>query len=738
MLSKWGRSMVRLRWWVIGAWLLAFLVSLTLVPKVTSSLKSGFGESDTESRAGLRLMTEKLGIPESSVTLVFSSDRLTAADPDYAEAVERAIAPLRQLEGVVRVVTFYDAENPNMVSPDGHTTYALVQLDTDIGSSVGLFPTIRERVHSDDLQIWATGGIAIFSDLNKASEDDLRRAEVLTLPIVLIALVVVFGGVVAAGLPMVMGVVGVVITLALVYLLGQRIDVSIFVLNIASFLGLGMAVDYSLLMVSRFREELQRYEVPDAVAVTCATAGKAILFSGATTVIALSGLLFFRFMMLRSLGIGGVTVILFSMLMALSLLPALLRVLGHRVNSYSVLPQRNGEGRFWLRLTGWVMKYPVAVIIPVTAVLLLLGAPFLGIELGSPWASILPHDAESRQGWEVIEQRFGPGALSELIVVSTSQKGVLAPENIDAAYDFAQRLSSDPRVVRLSSLVTLAPGITRAQYRQLYAAPPQTVPPDVRRALAEFTSEAGDTSIMIIESAYRPTADESKALVDEIRAHPPGGDLETFVAGATAGLMDTTARMYSDFPIVIVYVTIATYVALFWLFRSAVLPLKAIVLNFMSILASFGALVFVFQQGHFQDILGFTSEGLIEASVPIMLFCIVFGLSMDYEVFLLSRVKEEYDATGDNTASVARGMERSGRIITSAAVIMVVVAAGVATGDILVVKALGFGTALAVFIDSTIVRALLVPALMRVLSDLNWWAPRFLKPAPNLRNTPVE
>jgi RND superfamily putative drug exporter len=235
---------------------------------------------------------------------------------------------------------------------------------------------------------------------------------------------------------------------------------------------------------------------------------------------------------------------------------------------------------------------------------------------------------------------------------------------------------------------------------------------------------------MYVTTSLPPTADEAKDLVNDMRAHPLGGDLETFVTGATADLMDTTERMYSDFPKVIVYVLVATYVALFMLFRSVLLPLKAVILNVMSILASFGALVFVFQQGHFQSILGFHSEGFTEATVPILLFCIVFGLSMDYEVFLLSRIKEEYDAGGDNTAAVATGMERSGRIITSAALVMVLVSAGFATGDILIVKALGFGTALAIFIDSTIVRALLAPALMRVFGDANWWAPRFLGQRP--------
>ena len=729
MLYRLGHLMARFRWWVFAFWAVALLVSLPAIPRVTSALKPGLGEADTESRAALRLMAERLDSSESSITLVFSSDDLKAADPAYVREVERAIAPLAGVPEVRRVVTFYNTRDPHMVASDGRTTYAFVLLDSDIDASVDAFPGIRTRLQPTALQVRATGGIAIFSDLNEASERDLRRAEIITLPVVLVALVVVFGSIVAAGLPMAMGVMSLAITLAVVYGLAQVADVSIFVLNIATFLGLGMAIDYSLLMVSLFREELGHREVDDAVAVTCATAGRAIVFSAITSIIGLSGLLMFDYMMLRSLGIGGMTVILFSMLIALSLIPALLAALGDRVNALSLFPSPRGGGRLWSKLSRWVMRHPVAVIVPVSALLVLLGLPFLGVKLGSPWASILPEDAESRQGWELVSQRFGPGELSPIILVSTSETGALSAENVGAQYDFAQRLAADPRVARVDSIVSVDPAVTREQYQEIYSSPSPggAGGADVRRALDELTSPSGDTAVMRVVSAFHPVSDETKSLLADIRVSRPGGDLKTVLTGVTPELEDTVNRMYSDFPKVIVYVAVTTYLALMWLFRSVVLPLKAVLLNAMSILASFGAIVFVFQQGHFQGLLGFSAEGFTEATVPILLFSIVFGLSMDYEVFLLSRVKEEYDATGDNTRSVAVGMERSGRIITSAALILILVASGFATGDILIVKALGFGTALAIFIDSTIVRALLVPALMRVMSGLNWWAPGFLR-----------
>ena len=724
-----GLIMVRLRWWVIGFWVVVFALSLVFAPRSFSSLKSGFGQVDTESRTALRQMTERFDIPESSITLVFSSDDLHVTDPEYVAAVETAIAPLSDIAEVERVVTFYNTENPHMVSPDGRTSYAFVLINAGIDAAVNMVSELRERLEPGALQVWVTGGIAIFADIDKASARDLRRAELVTIPLIAVALVLVFGTVVAAGLPIAMGLLSISMTLALIYLLAQYTDMSIFVINIASFLGLGIAVDYSLLMVSRFREELGRRDVETAVAVTCATAGKAIVFSGGTSVIGLSGLLFFQFMMLRSLGIGGVTVILFSTFLALSLIPALLAVLGGRVNSLSIFPQRFGLSGFWSRLSGWVMKHPLAVIFPVIAVLLLLGAPFFGVKLGNPWASILPEDVESRQGWDLVADKLGPGELAPIVLVSTSETDVLSEENIGGAYDFVQRMSEDPRVSRVDSIFSAVPGLTREQYQLLYASPlaRRAAGPEMATALMELTSESRDAVMIRVVSAYHPVSDETKSLVADIRASLPGGDLRTLVTGVSPDLADTVERLYSDFPIVIAYVAIASYIALFLLFRSVILPLKAILMNGLSILASFGALVFVFQNGHFQDLLGFTSEGFTEASVPILLFCITFGLSMDYEVFLLSRIKEEYEATGDNTRSVSTGMERSGRVITGAAIILILVASGLATGDILIVKALGFGIALAIFIDASIVRALLVPAIMRLMSGLNWWAPGFLK-----------
>ena len=753
-----GNFAVRFRWPIILFWATLFLITVPFAPRVGSHLKEGFGDAQTESREALDILIEDLGATESVIPLAFFSDTLTVDDPRYGLEMKKVLSTFEEMPEVKGVTTFYNSVSSNLVSDDGRTTLALVYMDLEVDEVLDLFPSLNEQVRladssSEELEVWAVGGIAIFSDLNEASERDLRRAEAVSLPLVLVALIIVFGGLVAAGLPVAMGAVSVSISLAGLLLLAQVTDMSIFALNIVSFLGLGVAVDYSLLVVSRFREELARgrggeggyppissrpapqratpqaagrQQVDEAVLRTIATAGKALLFSGITSVLGLSGLLLFEFMMLRSIGMGGMLVMVVSFLIAITLLPAILSVLGHRVDRLSLVrrrPETEGSG-FWRRLASWVMAHPFAVSVPLIVFLALLGTPFLGVKIGAPWASILPPDAESRQRGDILTERMGPGALSPIVVVVQSSQDILSPGSIGALYDFLQPFQEDPRVERVESLVTLSPSLGRADYQALYASR-EVWPPQARQMVEEFAT--GGTTVVRIYSNFLPTADETKALVEEIRATPEIDGIRILVTGETAALEDAISVMYSDFPKAVIYVMVAMYLALLVLFRSVVLPLKAVIMNGMSIFASYGALVFIFQQGHFQGLLGFQAEGFIEPTVPILLFAIVFGLSMDYEVFLLSRVKEIYDETGDNAASVAQGLERTGRVITSAAMILVLVAASFATADIVVVKALGLGTAIAVFLDATVVRALLVPALMRIMGNWNWWSPAFLR-----------
>jgi RND superfamily putative drug exporter len=510
---------------------------------------------------------------------------------------------------------------------------------------------------------------------------------------------------------------------------------SIFVLNLATLLGLGLGVDYSLLMTSRYREELAARSGPDRVAdavrVTVATAGRAVFFSGLTVLLGLLGLVLFEFMILRSVGIAGAIVVALAVTAALTLLPALLAVIGTRLDALRVRPvttQTNGEGR-WARLARWVMRRPVAVLVPTLAFLLLLGTPFLHVRFNAPDASILPPDVPSRAAFDRLVAEFGEGAFAPLSLAVRTTGPATDPANVARLFDYSRELAADPRVSRVESLVDVDPRLGLEQYQLLYAIPGG--PPDrfVRETLTATTR--GNLTAFTIFTPYGPNRDEARGLVADLRnpngrlAPPPG--VSVLVAGGAADVSDVVGRIGADFPRTALFIVLSTYAVLFVLLRSVILPAKALLMNSLSIVASFGALVWIFQDGNLSRPLGFQPLGFVETTQPVILFCVLFGLSMDYEVFLLTRMKEVWDRTGDNVGAVASGLERSGRIVTSAALIVVLVAGSFAFADIVLIKALGVGMAIAVALDATVVRALLVPATMRLLGRWNWWIPARLE-----------
>ncbi len=738
VLYRLGLLMVRLRWAVIALWVLLFVSSAPLVLRLPAVLTSGFGATDTEAQRGLALLAQELGSGKSSLTVVFHSNQadLTVQEHAYALAVTEALEPFApgRMPHVTGVVSYFNSHHPTLVSLDGRTTYATVLLDVPPDEALDLVPLVRKDLKAEGLETYVTGGVPIFYDLNTVIEQDARRTETVAFPLVLIALLLVFGSAVAAGLPVLIGAFSVLISLALVYLLTFTTSMSIFVLNIAVFLGLGLAIDYALLVVTRFREELGHRSVEEAVGTTLATAGRALLFSALTSIIGLSGLLFFDFTMLRSVGIGGIAVISISLLLALTLVPALLGVLGHRLNALALpwaRPRRPREG-MWRRIATLVMRHPLPFIGLLVPVLLLLGTPFLRVNLNAPWADALPARVESRRGWDIVAQEMGPGELAPVLLAVQSAGPMLAPDHIGALYDLVHPFATDPRVQRVESIVTLDPRLGREAYQHLYEGANTALPPAAQAALAELTRD--DFTLVQIVPRYPPMAPETQALVRDLRDASREAALRVLVTGATADLMDATQAMYQAFPKAVAYILVATYLTLLVLFRSVLLPLKAVVMNLLSIFASYGALVVIFQEGFLSGLLGFTPSGSIDSALPILMFMILFGVSMDYEVFLLTRVKEEYDRTGDNTGSVAAGMERTGQVITSAALILVLVAGGMVTSEAVPLKAVGLGMAIAIFLDASVVRALLVPALMRVLGDWNWWAPAFIRgrqPAPD-------
>ncbi len=668
----------------------------------------GFEDINSESFIAKELLEDELGQGQSNLFVVFSGGGTTVDDLGFQTAVEEALEPLAQDATVAGVATFYTTGSPAFVSEDRTKTFAVVGLVHDADAASEDFPRLRALLFSEELEINVTGEPAAAREIQDKAESDLQRAELFAFPIVAILLVLILGSLVAASLPQAMGVLSVVAALLGLRILTEVTDVSVFALNITILLGLGLSIDYAFLIVDRFRKELRTKDVPEALQTTMSTAGKAVAFSGLAVAISLLGLLFFPMNFLQSMGLGGALVTGLAAIGALTVLPAILAILGPKVNALSVLrqdPGKEGVG-FWYRLSTGVMKRPIVVMVPVVAFLVLLASPALDLRLGSPDPSILPSGNEIRWASEQLENDFAPGESTPINVVVQARGDILQPDNLLALDQLARDIAATPGVSRIDGLANVSPE-------------------SIDSLAPRFAS--GDFTWLSVISGLDRNSDEAQNLVKAIRGIAPANGLEILVGGETAQLVDTKGSLYDNIPWALAFVFGVTFIVLFLMFGSVVLPLKAVIMNALSIGATFGILVWIFQWGNLSGPLNFEPSGFLISALPMLLFGVVFGLSMDYEVFLLSRVKEEYDRTGDNTQAVAKGLQHTGRIITSAALLFIVVTGAFATADIVIIKSLGVGMAIAIALDATIVRALLVPATMRLMGDYNWWAPRPLK-----------
>jgi len=735
LFDRLGRFVVRRYRWVIGAWLAVLLVAVPFAPRVVDVLSAGgFTSDDLESARARQVLSDELGLAPSAVVLVLHSDRWTAGTPEFETAVAQATGRVATGSPVANYLSHVLA--PRQVSDDGRTAYDVVLLDLSPDDSPDALPVLEERIAEvEGLDVGIAGGPAFYGDVQDVSESDLQRSELISLPLAGLALLLVFGSVVAAAVPLAVGGAAVIVALAVIWAVASVTPMSIFVLNLATLLGLGLGVDYSLLMTSRFREELAVRTGPDRVAeavrITVATAGRAVFFSGLTVLLGLLGLILFEFMILRSVGIAGAVVVGLAVVAALTLMPALLTLAGPRIDALRVRRVQVGSQTDgpWARIARWVMRRPVAVLIPTLAFLLLLGSPFLHVKFNAPDASILPASVPSRASFDLLVEEFGEGAFAPLSLAVRTDGPATTPENVAQLYEYSRRLAADPRIERVESLVDIDPRLRLDQYQLLLSDP--SGPPDRFVQATVGATTRGDLTAFTVFTPYGPNRDEGRDLVADLRdpagaLAPPAG-LTVQVGGGAAEVSDVVARIGADFPRTALFILVSTYAVLFLLLRSVILPAKALVMNTLSIAASFGALVWIFQDGNLSAPLGFQPLGFVETTQPVILFCVLFGLSMDYEVFLLSRMKEVWDRTGDNTEAVARGLERSGRIVTSAALIVVVVAGSFAFAEVVLIKALGIGVAVAVALDATVVRALLVPATMRLLGRWNWWIPRPLE-----------
>ncbi|HLJ67651.1 MAG TPA: MMPL family transporter [Chloroflexota bacterium] len=715
MLSALGRRMYRLRWSVVAVWMLVLGVAGVFAPRVSGVLHGGgYTIGKSQSVAAYNVLNAAYGYQALTFTIVFTT-------PDARRAALLRDAQAFRREASTRFGRTLRIEGPT-VTPDGTTAFERVYSSPQADFGASFTGPLDALLPHGAVRGYITGPAAIFHGMEVVSDQDLRRVELVTLPLALAVLLLIFGSVVASGVPVLMAPVSVTVALAIIYAIGQRMDMSIFVLNTTSMLGLGVAIDYSLFMVNRFREELALgRELETAVGNTVATSGRAILVSALVVSVGFGGLALSGVGMLRSLGIGGSIVTLLSLLVALSLLPAILGILGPNINLLPVVPRRLSPRRVWHSLSHWVMRHPLPIIATVCAVIAILGIPAFHIRVGIPGPEILPSSVESRAGNDVLNRELGYANQSPVLVVVRRLPGTPVATYEQSAFSVLDRVCSSREVAGVAPApVVNSPGQIRSCDSALAALQSETP-----RQRAQARTLAARRSVALISVFLRsnPSSASAERYVAGLRGSQPVPGYEILIGGQTAGQMDFDNYLYSRFPLVILFVIATIYAVLLIAFRSVLLPLKAVLMNVLSVVAAYGVVVFAFQDGNLANLLGFTVVGNIDSIVPVFLFCVLFGISTDYEVFLLTRVQEEYLETGNNEESVARGLEVTGRIITSAAAVMIVVFAAFAFARLVVIKEVGLGLALAVLVDATLIRALLVPATMRLLGRWNWWLP---------------
>jgi RND superfamily putative drug exporter len=698
-----GLVMYRRRRWVValavaliafaGVWGTGVLGQMT---------GGGLFDPGSESSRAAEVAERELGRSAADVVVLYSSDSMTVDDPAYARAVTSTLDSLPR-DDVLRTVSFFDAGVDSLVSEDRRSTYVVLSLRGDEDEREDVLDAIEGDLAAPGLSTRIGGDVTLNRDMNVQVSEDIATAETISLPILAILLVVIFGGLAAAALPLAIGVAAILGSLAALRAFALVTDVSIFAVNVVTVLGLGLAIDYGLFVVSRFREEIRRQPTVElALARTMATAGRTVAVSGVTVAVSLAGLLIFPQVFLRSMGFGGMSAVFIAMLAAITLLPALLAMLGPRVDALSVGgllgrrrrrpahadPDRDG---LWYRIAHSVMRRPLVYAVAVGALLVALALPFTRAEFGGIDARAMPEGAESRVVAETIGRDFPLSADGPVEAIVTLPGSADARE-IDAA---------------LRSYVTAVaavPGVDGATVGEV----------------------SGSTARVAIAADVQATGTEGRDLVDAIRQVPAPDGAQVLLGGTAAMYADLLDSLGALMPWMALLVAVTSFVLLFLAFGSVVLPLKAMVMNVLSLGASFGALVWIFQDGNLSGFLDFTPTGFIEATSPILVLAVVFGLSMDYEVFLMSRIREQYDLTGDNTAAVATGLQRTGGIITSAALLLIVVIGAFSASGVVLIKMIGVAMLIAIVVDATIVRTLLVPASMRLLGRANWWAPRSL------------
>jgi RND superfamily putative drug exporter len=737
---------VRWRWPIVLAWTLVAALLLPVAREVHHRLQVG-GQKlrRAESTRAERLIRERFATPYGQfAVLVVRHESLTVDDPRFAGYVDSLTLALNRLPFVLQTLNWRRTADGEFVSADRRTTFLVAGLRQQLENEATTYvPHLREAVRearaagAGDFTAYVTGTPAFDYDTRTVAAQDSARTERLLLPLTWLLLVVAFGAVVAALVPVAVGFIAITITLGVVAGISAFTTMSVFVLNITTMVGLGVGIDYSLLVVTRFREELESGAGPLAAAErTVRTAGRAVIVSGVTVMVGLLALMTVPLAETRSVGLGGLLVVSVAVLLSISFLPAMLAILGHRVDWPRLLAARIARSRFegWNRYALRISRHPERAAVMALILVLLFAAPVLWIRIGLPVSGWFPKGTEAEQGLEALGAMGAAGSLQPLRVLVSMEDGsaVLDLERLRGLRMISDSIRANPRVREVRGLVDLAPGVPLWRYVQLYSdtAAARVRYPDAFRA---YLSRDGAATLLDVVLHDSVTLDGSLHAVAEvrrleIRGLPELERAEMLVGGFSASNLDFRDELVRRFPLLVILVLGVTGVMLALVFRSVLVPIKAILMNTLSVAAAFGLTVVVFQWGVGGSLIGLEAPTrVIFVMGPVLVFAIVFGLSMDYEVFLLARIKEEFDLSHDNDAATTAGLAATGATITSAAMIMILVFGAFAWARVLAVQLIGFGLAVAVLLDATIIRMVMVPAVMHIAGHYNWW-PGYRRP----------
>lgn len=702
-----GQGVYRFRIPIIVLWLVLTAALSTLALKLPDSLSGSGFEMEGSFKKVENIMHKDFNQPKSSVMVLFKSDTYSPNDPEYRKIVTSTLKRLESTPHAISVTSPYTSSK--MIK--GKTAYGTVNFDKSFDELSEAIKEIRSKTKStNDIEVGVTGGPVIAEDMNTASQNDLARAEAIGLPAALIILLLAFGGLVAAGLPIIIGLVSVVCSMGILYLIGQELSLTIFILNVVPMIGLALGIDFALLLVNRFREELERKDIKGAVVFSVQTAGRSIAFSGFCVFLGLSGMLLIDIDIFRSVALGGMVVVILSVINALTFLPAVLGVLGGRINSFMLL-KRKRERSGWKAFATYVMKKPGTMLVLSVAVLVISLIPVHHLKLSIPEAEALPPNYESRIMFERFEDTFGEKELYPVTIVAQGEGKILTEKQLSHVEKLVNKLQKEKIVDRVDSLFTYTGPLRPKEI--ISSSQTENGKKQLEPVFKNFISN--DKTVIRAYLDVDVTSEKAKKWVKEWERKDNG--LQLTLGGPTKFNQEIFDEIIDKTPSGLAVVLCATFFVLLLAFQSLFIPLKAIIMNVLSLSATFGILVWIFQSGNLMDPV---SIGLM---IPVFTFGIVFGLSMDYEVFLISRIQEVYQDTGDNDKATLDGLTSTSKIITSAAAIMIVITGSFAFTDVMPVKQIGIAIALAIFIDATIVRMILVPSLMKLMGRWNWWLP---------------